>query len=213
MRHETFLPQKKNFQFAQSTNKKQIRWRSLMFLLRGWTLLPLNDNCLENSFDWFHWPNKERIQYLRNFLFSVERSKKSSEIRLFFAANYFVFFQLELLSLFFKSNNQLAIQMFFCTSSQKWVANMVAACKKSCRLWQKSKAFSFPSKANTVRDKETSCVTSTSKTMWKTFLKHQSLSVSQKASSHNVYICFYNHFCILHRDLCFKNYVSFVGQD
>ena len=69
MRHETFLPQKKkNFQFAQSTNKKQIRWRSLTFLLRGWTLLPLKDFYLENSFDWFHWPNKERIQYLRNFL-------------------------------------------------------------------------------------------------------------------------------------------------
>ena len=83
MTHETFLPQKKNFQLAQSTNKKQIRWRTLMFLLRGWTLLPLNDNWLGNSFDWFHWPNKESIQYLRNFLFSVEKSKKSSEIRLF----------------------------------------------------------------------------------------------------------------------------------
>ena len=89
-----FFHKTKNFQFAQSTNKKQIRWRSLMFLLRGWTLLPLNANWLGNSFDWFHWPNKERIQYLRNFLFSVEKSKKSSEIRLFFAANDFVFFQL-----------------------------------------------------------------------------------------------------------------------
>ena len=89
-----FFHKKKNFQFAQSTNKKQIRWRSLIFLLRGWTLLPLNDNCLENSFNSFHWPNKETIQYLRKFLFSVERSKKSSEIRLFFAANDFVFFQL-----------------------------------------------------------------------------------------------------------------------
>ena len=66
---------KKNFQFAQSTNKKQIRWQSLMFLFRGWTLLPLNDNCLENSFDRFHRPNKERIQYFRNFLFSVEIPK------------------------------------------------------------------------------------------------------------------------------------------
>ena len=89
-----FHKKKKNFQFAQSTNKKQIRWQSLMFLFRGWTLLPLKTTWLGNSFDWFHWPNKESIQYLRNFLFSVERSKKSSEIRLFFAANDFVFFQL-----------------------------------------------------------------------------------------------------------------------
>ena len=89
-----FLQKKKNFQHAQSTNKKQIRWRSLMFLFRGWTLLPLNANWLGNSFNWFHGPNKERIQYLRNFLFSVEKSKKSSEIGLFFAANDFVFFQL-----------------------------------------------------------------------------------------------------------------------
>ena len=56
-----FFHTKKNFEFAQSTNKKQIRWRSLMFLLRGGTLLPHNANWLGNSFDWFHWPNKERI--------------------------------------------------------------------------------------------------------------------------------------------------------
>ena len=77
-----------------STNKNQIRWRSLIFLLRGWTLLSPNANWLRNCFDLFHWPNKERIQHLRNFLFSVEKSKKSSEIRLFLAANDFVFFQL-----------------------------------------------------------------------------------------------------------------------
>ena len=29
-------------------------------------------------------------------------------------------------------------------------------------------------------------------------------------SEHKVYTCFYNHFCILHKDLF---YVSFVGQD
>ena len=32
-------------------------------------------------------------------------------------------------------------------------------------------------------------------------------------SAHNVYTCFYNHFYILHKDLFFKNYVSFVGQN
>ena len=64
------------------------------FPLRGWTLLPLNANWLGNSFDWFHWPKKESIQYLQNLLFSVEKSKKSSEIGLFFADNDFVFFQL-----------------------------------------------------------------------------------------------------------------------
>ena len=39
-----FFHKKKNFQFAQSTNKKQIRWQSLMFLFKGWFLLPLNAN-------------------------------------------------------------------------------------------------------------------------------------------------------------------------
>ena len=89
-----FFHKKKNFQFAQSTNKKQIRWRSLVFLLRGWTLLPLNDNSLENSFDWFHWPNKERIQYLRNFLVIRGEVQKVFWNTTFFAANDFVFFQL-----------------------------------------------------------------------------------------------------------------------
>ena len=31
-------------------------------------------------------------------------------------------------------------------------------------------------------------------------------------SAHNVYTCFWNHFCLLHKNLFFKNYVSFVGQ-
>ena len=130
-----------------------------MFLLRGWTLLPPNDNWLENSLDWFHWPNKERVQYLRNFLFSVERSKKSSEIRLFFAANDFVFFQLLIFKSFFQKQQSVGNTIVFLwTSSQKLVANMIAAWKtKSYQLWQKSKAFSFPSKAKTVRDKKTSC--------------------------------------------------------
>ena len=35
---------------------------------------------------------RSRIQHLRNFLFSMEKSKKSSQIHLFFAANDFVFF-------------------------------------------------------------------------------------------------------------------------
>ena len=51
-----FFHKKKNFQFAQSTNKKQIHWRSWLFLLGEWTLLPLNNTWLENSFEWFHWP-------------------------------------------------------------------------------------------------------------------------------------------------------------
>merc|ERR1712035_153530 len=43
-----------------------------------------------------------------------------------------------------------------------------------------------------------------------------SVALSQPTSfisAHNVYNCFYNHFCILHKDLFFKNYVSFVGQN
>ena len=186
-----------------------------MLLLGGWTLLPLNDNWLENSFDWFHWPNKERIQYLRNFLFSVERSKKSSEIRLFFAANDFVFFQLEFLSLFFKSNNQLAIQMFLCGQVHKnWSQIWYLLEKKSCRLWQKSKAFSFPSKAKTVRDKKTSCHEYIKNRVKNLF--EASVAFSQPKSfisAYNVHTCFYNHFCIAHEGLFFKNYTSFVGQD
>ena len=32
-------------------------------------------------------------------------------------------------------------------------------------------------------------------------------------SAHKVYTRFYTNFCIFHKDLFFKNYVSFVGQD
>ena len=87
-------------------------------------------------------------------------------------------------SFFQKQQSVGNTNVFLWTSSQKIGRKYDSYLgKKSCQLWQKSKAFSFPSKANTVRDKKTSCVTSTSKTVWKTFLKHQSLSVSQKASS------------------------------
>ena len=54
--------------------------------------------------------------------------------------------------------------------------------EKKCQLSQKSKAFSFPSKANTVRDKKTSCHEYI-KNCLKNLMKHQSLSVSQKAST------------------------------
>ena len=87
-----FHKKKRTSNMPNQQTKRKFVDSLIMFLFRGWTLLPLKTTWLGNSFDWFHWPNKERIQYLRNFLFSVERSKKSSEIRLLFAANDFVFF-------------------------------------------------------------------------------------------------------------------------
>ena len=84
--------------------------------------------------------------------------------------------------------------------------------KKSCQLWQKSKAFSFPSKANTVRDKKTFMCHEYIKNCVKNLFE-ASVAFSQPksfTSAHKVYTCFYNHFCILHKDLF---YVSFVGQD
>ena len=127
-----------------------------MFLLGEWTSLPLNDNCLENSFDWFHWPNKERIQYLRNFLVFRGEVQKVFWNTTLFCRQWFRLLSALIFKSFFQKQQSVGnTNVFLWTSSQKLVANMIAAWKKkSCRLWQKSKAFSFPSKANTVRDKK-----------------------------------------------------------
>jgi hypothetical protein len=113
-----------------------------------------------------------------------------------------------------KQQSVVNANSFLWTSSPKFVANMIAAWGKKCQLWQKSEAFSFPSQANTNWEAKTSsheyiknCVKN---------LFEASVAFSQLKSfisAHNVYTCFFHVFNIKHRDLFFKNYVSFVGQD
>ena len=72
--------------------------------------------------------------------------------------------------------------VFLWTSSQKLVANMISVGKKKAAdCDRRVKHFPFLQKQTLLETKKRH-VTSTSKTVWKTFLKHQSLSVSQKAS-------------------------------
>ena len=155
-----------------------------MLLLRGWTLLPANDNCLENYFDSFHLLNKERIKYLRNFLFS-----KGEVQKVFWNTTLFCRQWLRLLSAwtfksFFQKQQSVGnTNVFLWTSSQKLVANMISVGKKEAAdCDRRVKHFPFLQKQTMLETKKLN-VTSTSKTVWKNFLKHESLSVSQKASS------------------------------
>ena len=152
-----------------------------MFLLRWWTL-----HWLGNSFDWFYWPNKERIQCLRNFLVFRGEVQKVFWNTILFCCQWFRLLSALIFKSFFQKQQSVgSTNVFLWTSSQKLVANMISAWKKkSCRLWQKSKAFSFPTKANTVWDKKTSRVTSTSKTVWKPFW-----SISRFQSAKKLHLC------------------------
>ena len=69
-------------------------------------------------------------------------------------------------------------------------------------MWQKSKAFSFPSKANTVRQKNFMCHEYIKNCVKNLFEASAAFSQPKSfISAHKVYTCFCNHFCIPARDI------------
>ena len=102
-----------------------------MFLLRGWTLLSPNANWLGNSFDWFNWPNKERIQYLRNFLVFRGEVQKVFWNTTLFCRQWFRLLSALIFKSFFQKQQSVGnTNVFLWTSSQTLVANMIAAWEK-----------------------------------------------------------------------------------
>ena len=216
MRHETFLPQKKelpicpiNKQKANSLTVFNISFGRMNFasterelfgkLFRLISLTKQRKNTITSKFSCFPWRGPKSLLKYDFFLPPMISSS----------------FSFNFLSLFSKATISWQFKCFSVDKFTK-IGRKYDSCleKKSYWLWQKSKAFSFPSKAKTVRHKKSSC-----HEYIKNRVKHlfeASVAFSQPKSfifTHNVSTCFYTHFCILHKDLFSKNYVSFVGQD
>lgn len=114
---------------------------------------------------------------------------------------------------FSKATISWQYKCFLWTSSQTLVANVIAAWKKnSCQLWHKSKSFSFPSKANTVRDKKLHVSWVHQKLFEKSFWS-MTFSQQKTPSLHKRLCLVLYDYSWIHKNLFFKNYVSFVGQD